>query len=67
MELHGGKHEITIPAEVRRTSNQLSSTLRFEVPYVEWGLKDPSSFIFRVDKKVGIEVHASGTVVNSVQ
>jgi polyisoprenoid-binding protein YceI len=67
MELHGGKHEITVPAEVRLTSNQLSSTLRFEIPYVEWGLKDPSSFIFRVDKKVNIEVHASGTLVNSGQ
>jgi len=67
LELHGSKHEITIPAEVRLSSNQLSSTLRFEVPYVEWGLKDPSNFILRVDKKVNIEVHASGTLVNSGQ
>lgn len=63
IELHGGKHEVTIPAEVRLSSNELSSTLRFEIPYVEWGLKDPSNFIFRVDKKVSIEVHASGNVV----
>jgi polyisoprenoid-binding protein YceI len=65
MELHGAKHEITIPADVRLSSNQLSCTLRFEVPYVAWGLKDPSSFIFRVDKKVSIEVHADGRLVDS--
>jgi polyisoprenoid-binding protein YceI len=64
MELHGAKREITIPAQVRLSSNQLDGTLRFEVPYVEWGLKDPSTFIFRVDKKVNVEVHASGTLVN---
>jgi polyisoprenoid-binding protein YceI len=67
LELHGARHQMTIPAEVKISSKQVTSTLRFEVPYVDWGMKDPSTFVFRVDKKVTIEVEASGTLVSSDQ
>ena len=34
----------------------------FAVPYVKWGMKNPSTFILRVDQSVDIEVQASGAV-----
>ena len=35
---------------------------KFVVPYVDWGMKDPSNFLFKVNKSVEIDVEASGHV-----
>lgn len=58
--IHGGEHEITVPAQVELASDHWSLTVHFAVPYVKWGLKDPSAFILRVEKTVDIDLHASG-------
>jgi len=61
-EVHGGKHAITVPADLKVDGNQISGNVRFELPYVEWGMKDPSTFLLRVDKKVKIELDAVGQI-----
>jgi hypothetical protein len=30
----------------------------FEVPYVKWGMKNPSTLMLRVDDKVEITIHS---------
>ena len=35
----------------------------FALPYVSWGMKNPSTFVLRVDEKVAIEIHAAGRVL----
>ena len=60
--LHGEKHPISIHAEVARQSNQLTATFEVPVPFVEWGLQDPSVFLLRTDKTVVVEVTARGTL-----
>jgi len=59
-ELHGKAHEFTLPVEVRVDSSQIAITSHFQVPYIQWGLKNPSTFILRVDDKVSIDLTASG-------
>lgn len=60
--LHGAAHPITIPADVAATAKEVKVTAHFEIPYVEWGLKNPSTFLFKVDPKVGVEFETTGHI-----
>ena len=62
VKLHGSQHEITIPADIQVTGARLTANVRFAIPYVEWGLKDPSTFILRVEKKVDVAIHVAGSL-----
>jgi len=61
--IHGSDHELTAPAEVEMTSGQWSATIHFAVPYVNWGMKNPSTLFLRVNESVDIDVTADGTVI----
>jgi len=58
--LHGADHDLTLSLTVQSSGGQLQADTRFTVPYVKWGLKNPSTFILRVNDKVDIAVHATG-------
>lgn len=62
MNLHGEDHPFTATAPVRVSNGRAAADVHFEVPYVQWGLKNPSTLFLRVSDKVEIEVHAVGTV-----
>jgi polyisoprenoid-binding protein YceI len=62
MKIHGAAHEITAPAEVTIQDGQLTADIKFDVPYVAWGMKDPSNFLLKVNKSVSIEIHAAGRI-----
>ncbi len=61
-ELLGKSHPISIPLDIRIDGSHFEATAEFSVPYVEWGLKDPSTFVLRVAKEVQIRVTAEGTI-----
>ena len=42
--------------DVEAGNGQYTATLRFVVPYVQWGMKNPSTLILRVSDKVNITV-----------
>jgi polyisoprenoid-binding protein YceI len=65
--IHGAEHEIVIPVEVRMEPNQATAILRFQVPYVKWGMKNPSTLLLRVKDIVDIEVKAVAQVVPSLK
>src|SRR5579864_5838971 len=48
--IHGAEHEITVPAQIELAPDHWTLNVHFVVPYVKWGLKDPSTFILRVEK-----------------
>lgn len=60
MSLHGQQHPMTVTIPVQINGGQASADVHFIVPYVKWGLKNPSTFILRVSDKVNIDVHAVG-------
>jgi polyisoprenoid-binding protein YceI len=62
LRIHGGKHEMTIPVRVNVQNDLVTATAKFAVPYVAWGMKDPSNLVLRVDKTVDVEVALTGTV-----
>jgi polyisoprenoid-binding protein YceI len=62
MELAGTSHQLTVPLDVTVDGTSFSATAEFTVPYVEWGLEDPSKFLLRVDKVVDVTVTTQGTI-----
>ena len=58
--LHGTDHSMTSAIEGRLDGERVTATCRFSVPYVEWGLRDPSVLFLTVGKEVEIEVTAAG-------
>ena len=58
--IHGVAHEMVMPAQVELAADHWTINAHFTVPYVLWGMKNPSTFVLRVSKAVEIEVRASG-------
>ena len=63
--LHGTPHDITVPMQIHIEGTNLTAKGQFSVPYVTWGLKDPSWFVAKVAKEVGIDLTLVGTVAQS--
>jgi polyisoprenoid-binding protein YceI len=59
-KIHGAEHEVTFPMRIEMQGEQVTATTHFVVPYVKWGMKNPSNFILRVSDKVQIDIRASG-------
>jgi len=60
--LHGTAHDLTVPMQVHIDGSRLTAKGMFVIPYVKWGLKDPSMFILKVAKDVQIDLSLSGTL-----
>ena len=63
IEILGQPHEIAIPLQVEIDGEDFTAHAGFEIPYVEWGLKDPSTFVLRVAKEVQVVIEAEGTII----
>ena len=55
-KIHGADHEVTLHFQVERSSGEYAAATHFTIPYVQWGMKDPSNFLLKVDKTVDIEI-----------
>jgi len=58
--LHGTPHDLTVPMQIHIEGANLTAKTHFTVPYVKWGLKDPSIFILKVAKEVDIDLALAG-------
>jgi len=62
--LHGTPHDITVPMQVHIDGANVTTKGSFIVPYVQWGLKDPSMFVLKVAKEVHIDLNLVGALSN---
>jgi polyisoprenoid-binding protein YceI len=60
--LHGQDHDVTLPIDVQADGRSLQITTHIEIPYVQWGMKNPSNFLLRVNDKVTVDIQATGRV-----
>jgi len=58
--LLGTPHEITIPILVHLEGSTAAAKAHFVVPYIQWGLKDPSFLFFKAGKDVAIDLLLTG-------
>src|ERR1700689_4774530 len=63
LTLHGGRHDVALTAQGQLVGDNLTATAQFSVPYVEWGMKDPSVLFLTVAKQVDIDIATTGHVV----
>ncbi|MEM9556417.1 MAG: YceI family protein [Acidobacteriota bacterium] len=62
VELLGRSHALRMPIELEVDGDQVQATTTFAVPFVAWGLHDPSMWLLKVAKEVQVTVETSGTL-----
>jgi len=59
-DIHGVKRELTVPADINFSGDRWTAKSVFEIPYVQWGMKNPSNFFLHVGDTVKIELELTG-------
>jgi polyisoprenoid-binding protein YceI len=65
LTMHGKSKPVTMPLEIELQNGSGSADGSFSVKYQEWGMKNPSTFILRVNDTVHIHVHAIGKITTA--
>ncbi|PYT64480.1 MAG: YceI family protein [Acidobacteria bacterium] len=60
--LHGSEHELTVPVQANIAGDHWTGSSKFSVPFVEWGLKNPSTWLLKVEHSVMIDLELKGAV-----
>jgi polyisoprenoid-binding protein YceI len=63
--IHGTDHLVTWPVTVEISGDSLTAKIHTTIPYVNWGMKNPSTFVLHVDDKVDLDISASGSFSQS--
>jgi polyisoprenoid-binding protein YceI len=63
LRLHGTDHPVTLSLPVQVQGQNVSAHTHIVIPYVAWGLKNPSTFLLHVGEKVDIDIDAAGRLL----
>jgi polyisoprenoid-binding protein YceI len=55
-KLHGVDHELTLHVQAGKAGGQYTASTHFVIPYVQWGIRNPSNFLLKVDKTVDMDI-----------
>jgi polyisoprenoid-binding protein YceI len=62
--LLGTPHDLTIPMQIHVDGMKTTAKAQFVVPYVQWGLKNPSFLIWKAENDVTIDLNLAGQISN---
>jgi polyisoprenoid-binding protein YceI len=62
--LLGTPHDLTIPMQIHIDGSRATVKAQFIVPYVQWGLKNPSFLIWKAENDVTIDLSLAGNTAN---
>jgi polyisoprenoid-binding protein YceI len=62
INIHGADHELTLHFKVVAESGQYAVSTHFTIPYVQWGMKNPSNFLLKVEDKVEMDVKVAASL-----
>ena len=62
--LLGNPHDLTIPMQIHMDGSRATAKAQFVVPYVQWGVKNPSFMFWKADNDVAIDLNLVGQVSN---
>jgi polyisoprenoid-binding protein YceI len=65
--IHGTEQQVDLDVVVRNMGDEWTAETTFAVPYVNWGLKNPSTFFLRAKDTVNVTVRAVGRVPNALR
>ena len=65
--IHGSDHPVTLVVPMEISGSTATLRTQLVLPYVEWGMKNPSTFVLRVSDKVDLGIAASGHVAQDEQ
>jgi len=62
--LLGTAHDLTISMQIHVDGTKATAKAQFVVPYVQWGLKNPSFLIWKAENDVAIDLNLVGQISN---
>lgn len=62
--LLGTPHDITLPMQVHVDASKATAKTQFTVPYVQWGLRNPSFLFWKAENTVTITLTLLGNISN---
>jgi polyisoprenoid-binding protein YceI len=62
--LLGTPHDLTIPMQIHIDGSKATARAQFVVPYVQWGLKNPSFMFWKAENDVAVDLNVAGQVSN---
>jgi len=62
--LLGNPHDLTIPVHIHIDGSRVTAKAHFIVPYVQWGLKNPSFMFWKAENDVAIDLNLVGQISN---
>jgi len=62
MTIHGDAHQVSFNTQGRLVGDHVTASSTFTIPWIAWGMKDPSFLIFRVNDTVDVTFATAGQV-----
>jgi len=64
LAMHGVQRPMDLVVTAKANGDKIAAVGHVTIPYLKWGMADPSFFILRVDKEVHVQIKANGSLTS---